>query len=151
MSRSIILTRRQVAIVDAADYEWLSQWRWYAQWAICTKSFYAARGESRGKPQMFLMHRVILGLEKGDGFLVDHINRNTLDNRRCNLRIVTPSQNRMNSKVRSDSATGFKGVSRTKAGKFQAQRKVNGVNVYLGTRDTAQEAAILYTQSAEAK
>ncbi len=100
---------------------------------------------------MFLMHRVILGLEKGDGFIVDHINRNTLDNRRGNLRIVTPSQNRMNSKVRSDSATGFKGVSRTKAGKFQAQRKVNGVNVYLGTRDTAQEAAILYTQSAEAK
>src|ERR1700741_4140580 len=102
--RFIPLTRNQNAIVDAADFEWLSQWNWYAMWSKCTKSFYAAR---RGPcSSVIFMHRLIIDSEK----LVDHKDHNTLDNRRENLRKCTYMQNSQNKRMRRNNRSGFKGV-----------------------------------------
>lgn len=57
------------------------------------------------------LHREVLGFQEGDSRIVDHINGNTCDNQKTNLRIATHSQNAQNKRVRSDSKTGCKGVS----------------------------------------
>lgn len=81
------------ALVDDADLEWLSAWSWHL-----APNGYAARGGSTGGRA--LMHRQILGLEPGDGKQGDHINRDRLDNRRENLRVVTAAENSRNTGAR---------------------------------------------------
>ena len=46
--------------------------------------------------------------------LVDHINRDTRDNKKCNLRLATKSTNAMNTKIRKDNTSGIKGVTWSK-------------------------------------
>lgn len=70
-----------VTVVDAAVADALGRWKW------CLNG----RGYAMGSPG--LLHRVVLGLEKGDGSEVDHLNRDKLDNRRTNLRLVEHSEN----------------------------------------------------------
>ena len=104
------------------------------------------------KRKTIYIHRFLLGLEAGDGEIVDHINNDPLDSRRENLRLVTDSQNKANTKKRAakagcSSASIFKGVSRS-GKRWTAQIKINGVNRYLGTFDTQEEAASAYNTSA---
>ena len=96
--KKIPLTQGQVALVDDADYEWLSRWKWCAMWCSSTDSFYAVRHIRlpNGKWTTLRMHRAILGLERGDSRQVDHENHDTLDERRENLRIVTHQENQWN-------------------------------------------------------
>ena len=149
MSKIIRLTKGQAAIVDDEDYESLSKWNWYAQWSAFTKSFYAARGSRKAGRRTILMHRELLGLTSGSKLCADHINRDTLDNRRSNLRVATRSQNRVNSRLRCDSLTGFKGVSNSKSGRYRAQIRNKGKNTYLGTFDTPEEAFGVYSLAAK--
>ena len=75
---------------------------------------------------------------------VDHKNGKRDDNRWCNLREVSPSENQQNqSKAHQDNATGFAGVSKYKS-KFKAQIMVGGKNTYLGLFDTAESAHAAY-------
>lgn len=102
MSKLIPLTQGYEAIVDDADFEWLSQFKW-----CYSSKGYAVR---RGQQKALLMHRVIL--QTPSSLDTDHINRNRLDNRRSNLRIVTTSQNLMNkTKMTGHSSSIYKGVS----------------------------------------
>lgn len=91
----------------------------------------------------FKAHRVAFKMYYGrDPVLeIDHINRIPSDNRICNLREVTRSQNQRNSRIRSDSKLGIKGV-RMDRRKFIARINVDGTNLYLGTFNTAAEARI---------
>jgi hypothetical protein len=57
------------------------------------------------------MHRFILGLQPGDKRQGDHINGNSLNNQRCNLRIATNSQNGANARKHSNNTSGYKGVT----------------------------------------
>jgi hypothetical protein len=91
--RKIALTRGFVALVDDEDWPAVSQYKWY-----CLRRHdipYAARGGRRGEPRTVYMHRQILA-PVPPGMHVDHINHDGLDNRRCNIRTLTPSQNSMN-------------------------------------------------------
>lgn len=84
-----------------------------------------------------LMHRWIMGCTKRDGQIVDHVNRDRLDNRRGNLRLVTASENTQNRTSRA-----LRGAYPTRSGRrFQAKAKLGGIAHYLGTYDTAEEAA----------
>lgn len=86
-----------------------------------------------------LLHRWLLGLEKGDGMIVDHISRDVLDNRRENLRVVTPAESNLNRVVaQRDLPTG---VYLTRSGTFQARIKRNRKQVTIGTFGTVDEAA----------
>lgn len=108
--RLIPLTQWQNAIVDAKDFDWLNQWNWHAIWFKHTKSFYAVRNKVvDGKRTLILMSREILNCKLNEE--ADHQNRNTLDNRRENLRTATSLQNARNHNIQSNNKSGAIGVS----------------------------------------
>jgi len=144
--RLIPLTQGQNAIVDAEDFEWLSQWNWLAKWNKCTGSFYPSR-RIGGKTSV-RMHRVILGCT--DGEEGDHIDRDTLNNRRENLRKCTHAQNCRNQKLRSSNRTGLKGVMWHKRDqRWNAQIQTGTGRLWLGYFDTREEAARAYENAAK--
>jgi hypothetical protein len=133
--RLIPLTQNQNAKVDAADYEWLNQWNWCADWNPCIKGFYALRVE---KEKTITMHRFILDCKKGEE--ADHRNHDTLDNRRENLRRSSSSQNKWNRGPRKDCTSGFRGVWKAR-NKFYAAVYANKKRHYVGLFDDPVEAA----------
>lgn len=145
--KRIPLTQGQFALVDDADYEKLSQWKWYALWAKNTQSFYAMR---RDGSQRVRMHRFILGLNTGDPRQTDHRNRDTLDNRRSNLRIASASQNAANRRRQMNSKTKVKGVHFERdRQKWRARICVNGKYHDLGRFNTLEAASSAYKSAAE--
>jgi len=140
-------------IVWESDYKWLMQWKWSAYKSGKTNKYYAFRtGPTvNGRTgEGIWMAREIMGLKYGDMRDVDHIEPNaTLDNRRSNLRIANDSQNRCNTRKRSDNTSGYKGVSYDKRrSKWIASISVNGISKYLGRFDTAEEASFAYCDAA---
>jgi len=147
--RRIPLTRGKYAIVDPDDYDRLSRHKWLAH--ASRRTFYASRAvrTKNGGPQRSLwMHREILSLP--DEVLVDHINRNGLDNRKANLRPATPSQNAWNRpKLKKHTGSRFKGVHFYKRdGIWQAAIKVNAHTKYLGRFHSEVQAARAYDRAA---
>jgi hypothetical protein len=80
----IPLTQGKYAIVDPDDYRWLSKYKWYAA-GRREGSYYAVRTvkTKKGSKRRLHMHRQILRVP--DDMFVDHIDRNSLDNRKANL------------------------------------------------------------------
>jgi hypothetical protein len=148
MMASLTLTKGYVAIIDDEDFEFLSRWKWCA--SQCGQSFYAMRGQLReGKQQFFYLHRIILNAQKGQ--YVDHIDGDTMNNSRNNLRIVTAKQNSANMKKHKDGVSQFKGVSpNLKLGKPWVAGIVNeGKRKHLGTFSSEIEAAMAYDAAAK--
>lgn len=98
----------------------------------------------KGDPTNVALHRVVMGATEGQ--LVDHINGNPLDNRRCNLRFASAGQNSMNCKPKRN---GLKGVHIHRVGVWRAQISVNGVRHSLGTYPTEAEAHAAYVAAAQ--
>lgn len=147
MSREIVLTQGQVAIVDDEDYENLNQWKWYAIQNRTKDGWYARRNSGKFPFRKNIkMHRYIMNTP--ENMECDHINHDTLDNRKSNLRNVTHHQNVMNSKIRKDNKTGYKGVYLFK-GKIKAHIRVGGKNVHLGTFETLEKASEAYENKAK--
>lgn len=140
-SRAIQLTQGKIALVDVCDFEDFLHYSWHAMFSPITGTFYARRGEyvGNGKTVGIAMHRQVMGLKAGDGLQVDHINRDTLDNRRRNLRIATASQQMCNQRLRPTNTTGFRGVSKI-GNVYRATIKMNGVWKHLGCRPSAEQA-----------
>lgn len=93
------------------------------------------------------LHRVIMNCF--DMKVVDHINHNTLDNRKSNLRICTRQQNQMNMRTSIDNKSGFKGVCYEKRRKhFRATIRINKKQKHLGSYKTAETAALAYNKAA---
>ncbi len=130
--RIIPLTQGKVTIVDDSDWEFLSQFKWH----------YSKRGYARtifnGKHRP--MHRLFFSTLPG--FLPDHENRNKLDNRRSNIRVITRSGNIAN-QDRPIAKSGFVGVHRqTQApNRWRAELMAEGRRLYLGSFSSAIEAA----------
>ena len=135
----IRLTKDQWALVSKKDYVRLSKYRWCAWWNKNTQSYYAVRSVrlDSGKWTTIPMARDILGLKRGDKRQGDHISHDTLDNRRCNIRIVTPSQNQHNFKRE------VKGWYK-KGNKYVAQIWLNNKKIFLGLFETKKEAHQAY-------
>ena len=138
----IPITRGLFAAVDKEDYEALSKYSWNAQRAY--KCFYAA-GWVGGKVQ--LMHRVIMTPPAGQ--MVDHINRNTLDNRKSNLRICSCSQNMFNSKGKGAWLKGVGTAARNKSKPWRAQIMLNYKQKFLGYFETEELAHAAYCDAAK--
>lgn len=81
--------------------------------------------------------------------IVDHINGNPLDNRKCNLRIVSNSINIQNTGPSIDNPLNLKGVSLHKStGKYRARIYVNYKEIHLGLFDSPEKAAKAYNLAA---
>jgi hypothetical protein len=107
--RKIPLTQGQFAIVDPDDYPRLAAYKWRLCRTKGKNVLYAERSIRlpNGKYSRILMHHHLI--LPPDGYVVDHVNGNGLDNRRDNLRIATVAQNAWNSKKRNP-RSGYKGV-----------------------------------------
>ncbi len=122
------------AVVDHSDFPFLSQWRWRVAEPVPGYR-YARRYENR-KP--VLMHRLLVDAE---GMEVDHINGDTLDNRRVNLRAVSHAQNLQNI-TRTRGRSKYRGVvyaadrARWRAHAFQGAK-----HIHIGYFATEEEAA----------
>jgi len=137
-----------VAVIDDADWDLISPYKWYA-WKSRkgTGVYNALRNIARPQHGTARMH-VEVARRKGIVGLVDHINGNGLDNRRGNLRLATTAQN-MAAAPFYHSISGYRGVVLAKAsGRFRALIKSNQKQIVLGTFDTAEEAARAYDQKA---
>lgn len=94
----IRLSKGLFALCSWGDYEWLMQWKWYASNESRGTKWYAIRRVTiNGKRVKIRMHRAVMErnyptLMRPDA-VVDHINHNSLDNSRSNLRIVTQREN----------------------------------------------------------
>lgn len=136
----VALTHGLFAIVDDADLELVSQFKWYA----------APHGSKGGKcaasgHKKTYMHRLIMNASFG--LQVDHINGDPLDNRRSNLRVCSRMENQHNRRSVSNKF-GLKGVQQTPYGKFYACIRVNKKYRHLGMFNTKEEAALAYDAAA---
>ena len=88
-------------IFDHDDYDLIKSYTW---------SIIESRGQVRTCPngKFLTFHRLIMNPSSGQQ--VDHINRDKLDNRRCNLRFATHQQNQCNKGLMSNNTTGYKGT-----------------------------------------
>jgi hypothetical protein len=139
--KEISLTQGKVAMVDAADFEWLSQWKWQA--VSPSGHWYAVRNQrdDAGKRRYISMHRFILNAP--DGMEVDHIDANGLDNRRQNLRVATVAENRRNRRRARNNRSGFNGVAWAKhERKWRATVRVNGKQIHVGYYHDLIKAAV---------
>ncbi|MEK6878193.1 MAG: HNH endonuclease [Nanoarchaeota archaeon] len=131
-----------IAVIDKEDYKRISEFKWHLRkngyiFTFCKKY------------KSLSLHRLILG-EK-ENLIIDHINGNKLDNRKCNLRFVTYSQNLMNSKLPNNNTSGYKGVTWDKnRNRWRAQIKINKKEINLG-RFIKKEEAIKTRKRAEQK
>jgi hypothetical protein len=110
---------------------------------------YAVRSGGRGRKRI-MMHRLILGLPPGRFPEVDHINHDTLDNRRINLRIATRTENLYNTqKCHRPTTSRHKGVRQIRSTlKWEATIKVDGKQRFLGTYVLEEDAARAYNAAA---
>lgn len=131
-------------ILDPEDQHLLDEYSFTDNGKKYVKTFLKIDGI---KKKIFL-HHFILSVKKG--FEVDHINRNPLDNRRCNLRYVTTSQNQMNKKMQTNNTSGFRGVSWNKYHKkWQAMIKINKKHIHIGFYKKIDDAATAYQKRAK--
>jgi len=147
--KTIPLTRDKVALVDDEDYDYLNQYKWYANKVGHT--YYAMREGSMSDSKRrrgILMHRIIL--DTPDGVMTDHINRNGLDNRKANLRLCTSSENAKHRRVLSNSKTGIKGVGlrKNRKSRYVVLLYVNDKSLYIGCYKTIEAAAKAYDTAA---
>jgi hypothetical protein len=141
--KEIQLTQGKVTLVDDEDYDWLNQWKWHAHGSggKSKKRYTAQRTiEKKNFKKNVTMHRLITSAP--DGMVVDHINGDSLDNRKVNLRVCTALENSRNCR-RKESRTGYRGVF------CYAVIRVNRKYVKLGAFKTTKEAARAYDKAAK--
>lgn len=133
------------AIVDDEDYDFLMRWKW------SLGSGYACR-TTTVKDVGYVgisMHNVVM--PEMEGFEIDHINRNRLDNRKSNLRYCTRSQNCGNKSLKSTNTSGYKGVSRKQnrhCVSYYSCIAKDGHTYHLGCFDNPIDAAKAYDKKA---
>lgn len=100
--KQIPLTQGKFALVDDEDFDRVNQFKWTASLESRGKKWYAIRQITQGgRPYKIRMHRFILGLPIGlldpSHRVVDHLNHDSLDNRKSNLEIITQEENMLRS------------------------------------------------------
>lgn len=137
------------ALVDEADFGRVCPYSWSVletpqPHGVISGPYAQAHLEHRGRIALTYMHSYLTGYAS-----TDHINHNTLDNRRSNLRSATVRQNAQNRRKRADSAARFKGVRISPNGlRWTAGITVDGKFRHLGTFLSDEDAALAYDAAA---
>ena len=130
-------------LIDADMIEAVSEHYWKFKEK---KKYIISSGRNDG---LIRLHRFVLGLTD-ENVIVDHINRNTLDCRRENLRIVTDQQNSMNKSLQKNSTTGYTGVVYLKdKNRYRSVIGLNKRRIYLLTSASPEECAQAYNIAAD--
>lgn len=148
--KTIPLTKGYFVKVDDEDYEKLAIHRWYA---VLVRGVYVRPSRTvykDGKKKNLTMARVIINAPEDK--YVDHINNDSLDNRKKNLRLCTREENRRNTGLRKDNKSGYIGVRYNKRlKKWIAAIGFKGKVKHLGCYETKELAAISYNKMAKIK
>lgn len=127
-------------IFNTEDYNIINEYSWYLLYDSTVKNFYVqADVKKDGKRTTVKLHRIILN--PPSYLTVDHINRDTLNNTRNNLRICTSGENAQNKNIICTNTSGYRGVSQTPGGRWRARVQFKNKEFVAGTFDSALEAA----------
>lgn len=134
--KHITTSTGQLVMVDDDDYEYLSKDKWYLS------NGYAISA-NRTK-----MHRLVI--QAKDGEIVDHIDRDKLNNTKENLRIVDFKSNVHNQSKRKNTSNKYKGTNYIKdKNVYQSRRRMNGSDYFLGYYISEIAAAYAYNKKAK--
>jgi len=128
---------REPFLIDASDWPAVRRY----PWCIAGNGYpYTKTGKGRASCRPLTLHEFLMR-KAPDGLQWDHVNGDKLDNRRANLRAVTPAKNAQNRK-RPDcrNTSGHRGVTRRRRGGWRAQITVAGRGRALGDYATLAEA-----------
>ena len=124
---------------DLDDYDKIKDYRWYIDiygYVVC-------------QHEQLRFHRLVMNVTDPN-LHIDHINHITYDNRKCNLRKATVSENAFNKTTPMINTSGYKGVTWDKnRGKWVAQLHLHGKHYYLGRYDTLEDAVKARRQAEE--
>lgn len=138
-------------LIDNEDFYKVKDYKWHLK--PCGRTIYACTDiKSNGVRSSKCIHQFIMDV--GEDEVVDHINRDGLDNRKENLRVVKGIYNQMNRAKNLNSASRFKGVKKEHREKFKnrpwyARIQLKGKRTYLGSFKTEEEAARAYDAAAK--
>jgi hypothetical protein len=132
-------------LIDDEDYNKIKNYKWHIRY--CNESnrydIYAYKYN-----KAFRLYRIIMK-ENNSKIEIDHINHNTLDNQKCNLRKCTHQENIFNQRINKNNTSGYRGVSWNKYHKkWDANIKLNYKKIYLGHFKNKEDAKEKYNQKA---
>lgn len=150
----IALSQGKFAIVDDNDFDYLNKYKWSAclkRRGTINELWVAVRSikdiKTKSHRNIISMHREILGFPDKS---IDHINNDSLDNRRDNLRLVDCVQNGANKRGQTNNRSGYRGVWFDKdLKKYRANIKPGNKTIHLGCFLTKEEAALMWNQKAK--
>ena len=125
-------------IIDKEDFDLIKNFYWYVD-----AGYMKNRIEVNGKRRVLAMHRLIMNANKNQ--MIDHINQNRSDNRKSNLRFANKAQNSINSGVRTDNLSGFRGI-RNAGNKWCSQITHKQKMIVIGYFDNFEDAVIARIQ-----
>lgn len=143
--KEIYLTQGKVTVVDDEDYVWLRKWRFRFLNGYAVRTIHEP-----GSQKMKVIHMHNLIMNPPAGMVSDHINGDSLDNRKINLRLCTPLENSFNRSKNSLNTSGYKGVNLNKRlGKWRATVGGGSNKTHLGYFENIEEAAHVYDEAAK--
>jgi len=142
------LTKNQMAIIDLEDVNEVIKFNWCASFNKSNNTYYAVRKNCEKGPQQIRLGNFLLNYYGKD--YVDHINHNTLDYRKSNLRRASYQGNSANSRKLKIGSSRYKGVSWDRSrSKWRVQIMLNRKNIFIGRFELEEEAAIAYNEKAK--
>lgn len=136
---------KATALIDSEDYDRIKEYNWY----VYSGRYTEIKSHIKGSNKKIYLSRIIM--QPPEEFIVDHINHDTLDNRKQNLRVCNQQQNQWNTKSynRKNKKHGYKGVRHNNFRNCWCARIFfNNKEIYIGSFPTEEAAALAYNEAA---